>query len=144
MAFLEITQMIQSTQEVLKRTLSTPERRYSVPPNPDLASHILVGSALDHFCSLEQQAWSLTIQSILRSNTACHSASTSSRGRIGGLTFACTAHSQSVSRRRCPTVTSRRKAICGKTCCMVHAASTALRELKCSRFMFMQLVSLAR
>src|SRR5262249_48127466 len=69
-------------------SLSTPESRYSVPPNPDLASQILVGSSLDHFCSLEQQAWSLTIQSILRASTACHNASTSSRGRIGGLTLA--------------------------------------------------------
>src|SRR5215472_1829664 len=37
-------------------SLSTPESRYSVPPNPDFASHMLVGSSLDHFCSLEQQA----------------------------------------------------------------------------------------
>src|SRR6202035_2793883 len=94
-------------------SLSTPESRYSVPPNPDLASHILVGSGLDHFCSLEQPAWSLTIQSILRSSTACHSASTSSRGRIGGLTFACTAHSPLVSSSRSPTVTSRRNATWG-------------------------------
>src|SRR5215470_848947 len=69
-------------------SLSTPDSKYSVPPNPDLASHILVGSSLDHFCSLEQQAWSLTIQSIFRSSTARHNASTSSRGRIGGLTLA--------------------------------------------------------
>src|SRR5579863_6654536 len=125
-------------------SLSTPESRYSVPPNPDLASHILVGSALDHFCSLEQQAWSLTIQSTLRSNTACHSASTSSRGRIGGLTFAWIAHEQSVSSSKCPIVTSRLKAMCGNTCCIVQAASMALRELKCRRLIFRQLVSLAR
>src|SRR5215831_20915415 len=125
-------------------SLSTPESRYSVPPNPDLASHMLPGSSFDHFCSLEQQAWSLTIQSILRVSTASHNASTSSRGRIGGLTLAWTAHSQSVSNSRWPTVTSRRKAMCGKTCCMVHAASTALRELRCSRLMFTQLVSFAR
>src|SRR5262250_1308456 len=125
-------------------SLTTPESRYSVPPNPDLASHMLVGSALDHFCSLEQQAWSLTIQSILRSSTASHSASTSSRGRIGGLTLAWTAHSQSVSSNKCPTVTSRRNAMCGNTCCMVQAASTALRELRCSRLMLRQSVSLAR
>src|SRR6185437_4655555 len=95
-------------------SLTTPDRRYSVPPKPDFASQILSGSSFDHFCSAEQQAWSLTIQSILRSSTACQSASTSSRGRIGGLTLACTAHSQSVSSRRWPTVTSRRKAICGE------------------------------
>lgn len=47
-----------------------------------------------------------------------------------------------VSSRRCPTVTSPRKAICGNTCCTVHAASIALRELECSRVIFRQLVSL--
>src|ERR1700683_5037502 len=69
-------------------SLSTPESRYSVPPKPDFASQILFGSSLDHFCSAEQHACSLTIHSTLRSSTACHSASTSSRGRIGGLTLA--------------------------------------------------------
>src|SRR5262245_16258577 len=125
-------------------SLNTPESRYSVPPNPALASKISLGSSLEYFCSVEQQAWSLTIQSILRSRTACHSASTSSRGRIGGLTLACTAHSQSVSSRRWPTVTSRRNWIWGNTCCMVQAASTALRELKCNKLIFRQLVSLAK
>src|SRR6478672_11978961 len=69
----------------LPPSLTTPDRRYSVPPKPDFASQMLLGSSFDHFCSAEQQAWSLTIQSILRSSTACHSASTSSRGRIGGF-----------------------------------------------------------
>src|SRR3974390_1264644 len=69
-------------------SLTTPESKYSVPPNPDLASQMFAGSSFDHFCSLEQQAWSLTIQSTLRVSTASHSASTSSRGRIGGLTLA--------------------------------------------------------
>src|SRR5205823_12997101 len=89
-------------------SLSTPESRYSLPPNPAFASQIFVGSSFDHFCSAEQQAWSLTIQSTLRSRTACQSASTSSRGRIGGLTLAWTAHAQLVSSKRWPTVTSRR------------------------------------
>src|ERR687888_2323512 len=90
-------------------SLSTPESRYSVAPNPAFASQIFVGSSFDHFCSAEQQAWSLTIQSTLRSSTACHNASTSGRGRIGGLTFAWTAHAQSASSSRWPTVTSRRE-----------------------------------
>src|SRR5258708_12722115 len=87
----------------LPPSLTTPESRYSVPPNPDLASHMLVGSAFDHFCSLEQQAWSLTIQSILRSSTASHSASTSSRGRIGGVVFGGAAPSPPVSHKTKPT-----------------------------------------
>src|SRR5262249_26600217 len=78
-------------------SLSTPESRYSVPPKPDLASHMLVGSSFDHFCSLEQQAWSLTIQSISRPTPACHNASTSCRGRIGGLTLAWTAQDRRLS-----------------------------------------------
>src|SRR5258708_28415856 len=86
----------------LPPSLTTPESRYSVPPNPDLASHMLVGSAFDHFCSLEQQAWSLTIQSILRSSTASHSASTSSRGRIGGVYIAWGPPSHAVSPPKCP------------------------------------------
>src|SRR5258706_6699038 len=97
----------------LPPSLTTPESRYSVPPNPDLASHMLVGSAFDHFCSLEQQAWSLTIQSILRSSTASHSASTSSRGRIGGVTFAWAPHFQSGSSKKGTTPPPPRKRKCG-------------------------------
>src|SRR5260370_37970906 len=93
-------------------SLTTPESRYSVPPNPDLASHMLVGSAFDHFCSLEQQAWSLTIQSILRSSTASHSASTSSRGRIGGVTLAAIAAAPSGYLTKRATVTSPPHALC--------------------------------
>src|SRR5258708_28170331 len=105
----------------LPPSLTTPESRYSVPPNPDLASHMLVGSTFDHFCSLEQQAWSLTIQSILRSSTASHSASTSSLGRIGGGTSAWTPHSPSLSTNRCATAASRRDALRGTTPCMSYA-----------------------
>src|SRR5258708_22979197 len=95
-------------------SLTTPESRYSVPPNPDLASHMLVGSALDHFCSLEQQAWSLTIQSILRSSTASHSASTSSRGRIGGVALAWAGHFPTGSSQKGPPPPPRRDAELGK------------------------------
>ena len=125
-------------------SLSTPESRYSVPPKPDFASQMLPGSCADHFCSAEQQAWSLTIQSTSPASTASHSASTSSRGRIGGLTFACTAHSQSTSSSRWPTVTSRRKSMCGNTSRIFSAASIALREVRCSRLMLRQSVSWAR
>src|SRR5258708_22850519 len=117
----------------LPPSLTTPESRYSVPPNPDLASHMLVGSAFDHFCSLEQQAWSLTIQSILRSSTASHSASTSSRGRIGGLTLAWAAQFPSGSRKKGPPPTPPRNAKVGKTCCLVHPAPTPLRPPPCKK-----------
>src|SRR6266496_5297595 len=91
----------------LRPSLSTPESRYSVPPNPDLASQMFFGNCALYFCSVAQQAWSLTIQSTLRASTASQSASTSARGRIGGLTLASTPHAQSVSSSRWPTVTSR-------------------------------------
>src|SRR5258708_12234616 len=111
----------------LPPSLTTPESRYSVPPNPDLASHMLVGSAFDHFCSLEQQAWSLTIQSILRSSTASHSASTSSRGRIGGVTLCGTAASPTGSRQKGPPRPPPGHSLCRPTPLMRPPPPTHLR-----------------
>src|SRR5689334_19444326 len=62
------------------------ERRYSVPPKPDFASQMLPKAFLAALVSCRQQAWSLTTQSIAPSASFCHRYSTSSRGRIGGLT----------------------------------------------------------
>src|SRR3954467_11945266 len=71
--------------------------RYSVPPKPDLASQMLPNVFFAALVSWRQQAWSLTTQSIAPSASFCHRYSTSSRGRIGGLTLARTPAFEPVS-----------------------------------------------
>src|SRR5258706_16304971 len=114
----------------LPPSLTTPESRYSVPPNPDLASHMLVGSAFDHFCSLEQQAWSLTIQSILRSSTASHSASTSSRGRIGGWSLWWSPPFPPATTNRRPPRPPPADTMGGKNLSNAHRATHALYQVR--------------
>src|SRR3954454_8585774 len=83
--------------------------RYSVPPKPDLASQMLPKVFFAALVSCRQQAWLITTQSILPSSSFCQRNSTSSRGRIGGFTFARTPEEEEVSRIKCPIVTSLRK-----------------------------------
>ena len=118
--------------------------RYSVPPKPDLASQMLPSAFFAALVSCLQQAWSLTTQWTFPARSCSQRYSTSSRGLIGGFTFASAPAREFTSSMRCPMVTSRRKSICGKTCCICNAAASALREERCSRLMFGSAASLAR
>src|SRR5438034_83314 len=87
---------------------------------------MLPKACLAALVSWRQQAWSLTTQSTLPSSSFCHRNSTSSRGRIGGFTFASTPAEDLISRSKCPMVTSRRKSMCGNTSCICSAAHDEL------------------
>ena len=121
-----------------------PFNRYSVPPKPLLASQMSSGFSAETLASAWQQAWSLTTQWASPASTCSHSASTSARGRIGGLTLPHGSPAVSMSASRCPTVTSRRKSTFSKHRSIRTAASMALADDRCSRLMFTTSVSWAR
>ena len=121
-----------------------PFKRYSVPLNPLLASQMSSGLSAETLDSAWQQAWSLTTQSTSPASTCSHSASTSSRARIGGFTLPQGSPEVSMSASRCPMVTSRRKSTVSKHPAMRRAASMALADDRCSGLMLTAPVSWAR
>ena len=96
-----------------------PGRRYSAPPKPDLARKTSSRGS-PNLVSSRQQAWSETTQSKLPASRCSHSASTSSRERSGGLTLPPRPCAVWKSASRWPTVTSRRKSMCGNVVCHQH------------------------